>query len=209
MNTPDIPKTGPLPLRERHRQMTRATILDAAFALFQQTGLRATTVDQIASAAGINRATFYLHFKDKNEVAAALARRMVDIGQGQYRALAELRDPDREKVRAWVLRHLAFAREQRTLSLMLVEAISTEAGFAQEYLDYLGRIADLRLEPLLARVGPEQRELLRSKLVLLQLMMTYSTHHMVGQGLRFPGADPIDALAEMWWNEVFAPGHGA
>ncbi|MES2258455.1 MAG: TetR/AcrR family transcriptional regulator [Pseudomonadota bacterium] len=197
--------TPPIPVRERHRQLTNAAILDAAFDLFQDAGLRATTIDQIATRAGINRATFYLHFKDKNEVAAALARRLVDIGQGQYRALAELSNPDRAQVRAWVVTHMAFAREQRMLSQTLVEAVSAEPGFAQEYLDYLGRIADLRLDPLLARVSPERRELLRSKLVLLQLMMTYSVHHLVSQELRFPGGDPVDALADMWWNEVFAP----
>ena len=196
--------TSPLPLRERHRQLTNAAILDAAFELFQSTGLRATTIDQIAAHAGINRATFYLHFKDKNEVAAALARRLVDVGQGQYRALAELSDPSRTQVRAWVVQHMAYAREQRLLSQTLVEAVSSDPGFAQEYLDYLGRIADLRLDPLLARVSPERRELLRSKLVLLQLTMTYSVHHLVSQGLRFPGVDPVDAIADMWWNEVFA-----
>jgi AcrR family transcriptional regulator len=193
-------------MRERQRQLTNAAILDCAFKLFQEVGLRAVTVDQIATGAGINRATFYLHFKDKTEVAAALARRLVDVGQGQYRALAELAEPSRAQVRDWVERHMAFAHEHRTLSLMLVEAISTEPAFAQEYLDYLGRIADLRMDTLLARVNPDRRELLRSKLVLLQLMMTYSTHHLVGQALRFPGVDPLDALADMWWNEVFAPG---
>ena len=55
-------------------------------------------------------------------------------------------------------------------------------------------------------LATERRELLRSKLVLLQLMMTYSVHHLVNQELRFPGGDPVDALADMWWNEVFASG---
>jgi AcrR family transcriptional regulator len=193
-----------LPVRERQRRLTNAAILDASFALFQESGLRATTVDQIATRAGINRATFYLHFKDKNEVASALARRMVDLGQGQYRALAELADPTREQVRAWVRSHMAHARAQRILGQILVEAVATEPGFAQEYLDYLGRVADLRLDPLLERVSPERRDLLRSKLVLLQLAMTYSVHHLVNQELRFPGGDPVEALADMWWNEVFA-----
>jgi AcrR family transcriptional regulator len=198
------PSPAPLPLRERQRQLTNAAILDAAFDLFRELGMRPTTVDQIATRAGVSRATFYLHFKDKKEVAAALSRRMVDIGQSHYRELGAMPDPSLADIRGWLDRHVTFLRKHRILSLTLVEAISTEPAFAQEYLDYLGRIADLRMDAALSRAAPERRDLLRSKLVLLHLTMTYSMHHLIGQELQFPGTDPMDALAALWWDALRA-----
>lgn len=193
-----------LTIRERHRQMTREAILEAACAVFQESGLRAATVDQITTRAKVNRATFYLHFKDKTDVAASLARRLVSRGKEHYGELGALKSPTRTQVRKWVEGYLEFVTEHRMLSLMLTEAISTEPNFAQEYLDYLGRIADIRLEGLLVRVTGKSRAILRSKIVLLQMMMSHYAHHTIGQSVRFPGDVSVEALAEIWWNEVFA-----
>ena len=196
---------GEVSIRERHRQITRSAILDAAHAVFHEHGLRAATIDQITRAARINRATFYLHFKDKLEVAANLARRLVAVHKEHYGELAALRSPTRASVRKWVERYLAFVEEERLLTAILTEATSAEPAFAQEYLDYLGRIVDTRLETLLARATGKPREVLRSKLILLQMMMTQYGYYTVGQALTFPGKFPIDALADIWWNEVFSP----
>jgi AcrR family transcriptional regulator len=196
---------GEVSIRERHRQITRLAILDAAHAVFHEHGLRAATIDQITRAARINRATFYLHFKDKLEVAANLARRLVAVHKEHYCELAALRSPTRASVRKWVERYLAFVEEERLLTAMLTEATSAEPAFAQEYLDYLGRIVDTRLETLLARATGKPREVLRSKLILLQMMMSHYGYYTVGQALTFPGKFPIDALADIWWNEVFSP----
>ena len=196
---------GDVSIRERHRQITRLAILDAAHAVFHEHGLRAATIDQITRAARINRATFYLHFKDKLEVAANLARRLVTVHKEHYGELAALRSPTRASVRKWVERYLAFVEEERLLTAMLTEATSAEPAFAQEYLDYLGRIVDTRLETLLARATGKPREVLRSKLILLQMMMSQYGYYTVGQALTFPGKFPIDALADIWWNEVFSP----
>jgi AcrR family transcriptional regulator len=192
-------------IRERHRQITRQAILDAAHTVFQKHGLRAVTIDQITSAARINRATFYLHFKDKIDVAANLSRRLVTRHKEHYSELATLRSPTRASVRKWVERYLAFVDDERLLTAMLTEATSAEPAFAQEYLDYLARIADTRLEALLARATGKPRAVLRSKLILLQMMMSHYGYYTVGQALTFPGKFPIDALADIWWNEVFSP----
>lgn len=46
-------------LRERRRSQTRAEIVEAALDLFEQQGVAATTVEDIAAAAGISPRTFY------------------------------------------------------------------------------------------------------------------------------------------------------
>lgn len=59
-------------LRAAHKQMTYELFLANALELFSTKGYAGTTIDDIASAAGSTRATFYLHFASKGEVMSAL-----------------------------------------------------------------------------------------------------------------------------------------
>jgi TetR/AcrR family transcriptional regulator, regulator of mycofactocin system len=52
----------------RRRATSRAELEQAAFALFAARGFDATTVDEIASAAGIGRRTFFRYFPSKNDI---------------------------------------------------------------------------------------------------------------------------------------------
>src|SRR5215212_3533830 len=51
---------------------TRAGLLAGAARAFAEHGLRRSTMQSIASAAGVAKATLYNHFRTKDEVAAAL-----------------------------------------------------------------------------------------------------------------------------------------
>ncbi|WP_277211080.1 TetR/AcrR family transcriptional regulator [Isoptericola croceus] len=81
-------------------QRTRARILDAALDLFERQGYGATTVAQIAEAAGITQMTFFRHFPTKDAVLVSdpydplIARAVAD----QPRDLAPL-----ERVRRGML----------------------------------------------------------------------------------------------------------
>jgi AcrR family transcriptional regulator len=56
-------------LRERRRRQTTAEISEVALRLFDERGFAGTTVDDIASAAGVSRATFFRYFRSKEEAA--------------------------------------------------------------------------------------------------------------------------------------------
>ena len=62
----DAPK--PEGLRKRKRRETSRRIADAGLKAFLANGYDATTLDQIAAAAGISRRTFFHYFKSKDEV---------------------------------------------------------------------------------------------------------------------------------------------
>jgi TetR/AcrR family transcriptional regulator, regulator of mycofactocin system len=52
----------------RRRSTSRAELEQVAFDLFERQGFENTTVDDVASAAGISRRTFFRYFESKNEI---------------------------------------------------------------------------------------------------------------------------------------------
>jgi AcrR family transcriptional regulator len=60
-----------LTLRERNKARARAEIADAALRLFFDHGFEAVTVDQIVSAAGVSRRTFFRYFETKEDALLA------------------------------------------------------------------------------------------------------------------------------------------
>src|SRR6185369_972906 len=80
-------RPAPVALRERTRRLMRAELMDIAMALFAQQGYEATTIDELAQAAGMSKRTFFRYFGSKEdlvlgnqesiggELAAALAAR--------------------------------------------------------------------------------------------------------------------------------------
>ncbi len=54
----------------------RGRILDAAQRLFLQYGVKRTSIDDVASEAGIAKGTVYLYFESKGDLFAALAQRI-------------------------------------------------------------------------------------------------------------------------------------
>ena len=55
---------------------TRARLMDAAVAVFARDGYEAASVNEIARAADVANGTFYLHFRDRAEIAASIAFRI-------------------------------------------------------------------------------------------------------------------------------------
>ncbi|MEV6120563.1 TetR/AcrR family transcriptional regulator [Streptomyces sp. NPDC052077] len=59
-------------LRQVQKQMTRRLLLEAGLELFTAKGYAATKVDDIASAAGTTRVTFYAYFPSRSDLMKAL-----------------------------------------------------------------------------------------------------------------------------------------
>lgn len=69
----DTPEDAPTESARRRR--TRARLLDAAFEVFAEQGVRAASVETIAEAAGFTRGAFYSNFSSKEELFFALMDR--------------------------------------------------------------------------------------------------------------------------------------
>ncbi len=127
---------------------TRAEIEQVAFGLFDQQGFDATTVDDIAAAAGIGRRTFFRYFASKNDVVwgefdrdlARMAERFTGYGVAQ-----PLGDVLRDAVVAYnALDPAEVPRHRRRMALILhvpaLQAHSTlrYAAWRQVVADYVG-----------------------------------------------------------------------
>jgi len=73
-------------LRERTRRAVRTELTDVAMDLFMRQGYESTTVDEIATAAGISRRSLFRYFASKE---AIIFDNLEDVGEQLVVALAE------------------------------------------------------------------------------------------------------------------------
>jgi len=75
-------------LREAQKQLTRDVIVEKALALFTENGYAATTIDEIAAAAGTTRVTFYAYYPSRSDLMRDFMARVnavLDREDGQAR----------------------------------------------------------------------------------------------------------------------------
>lgn len=121
-------------LRQFTRGAVRGHVLEQAWLLFTEHGFDHVTVEQIATAAGMSRRTFFRYFPGKD---ALLGEFLSDVGQG----LADQVETRPDEESAWT-----------ALSAVLVDLARTaddDSGLAAQVLDML--------KPTSARAFVEQR----------------------------------------------------
>lgn len=88
-------------LRERKKQRTRESIVDAALRLFQERGFDQTTIADIAEAADIAPRTFFGYFPSKEDVLFADFPMLLD-GLGIRLAERSADETAIDAIRAWI-----------------------------------------------------------------------------------------------------------
>lgn len=76
-NQPAAGAAAPTPLRRLRRAERREQLLAAATQAFARTGFAATSLDDIATAAGISRVLLYRHFDSKTDLYRAVLDRAI------------------------------------------------------------------------------------------------------------------------------------
>lgn len=114
-------RVGPL-TRERRRELTRTALIEAAAELFASNGFHATSLEEIAHAAGFTRGAIYKNFKSKEDILIAVVEWQQELQLAAYADAID--DPevsvsDRVTVAADVWAR-AFRRD-RDLSLLELE----------------------------------------------------------------------------------------
>jgi AcrR family transcriptional regulator len=156
-------------IRERKKADTRRALVDAASELFAERGVQATTMDDIAQAAGMSRTSVFNYFGHKEMILCEIGARYVSEVAGPLRT-AERKDPA-----------LAFAEVTDALAALasdqpaLISAVAREtthpdperrrcARETMGYSDLIDEMLDGLAEQGLLR-DPENRESYGNQLV--------------------------------------------
>src|SRR5947208_3569860 len=75
--------------RERRRELSRTAFIEAAASLFAEKGYTATSLDQIAEAAGFTRGAMYAHFTGKEDLLIAVIAHYGDLLLGAVDSVSD------------------------------------------------------------------------------------------------------------------------
>lgn len=107
-----------IPIRDAQKALTHNRILDAARTLFFERGFYITAMDEIAAAAGVQRSTVYLHFKDKSAILDEIADEFVPHGVALMEQLPGPL-PSHAEILTWMDKAVQLvARDKVPLSIM-------------------------------------------------------------------------------------------
>jgi AcrR family transcriptional regulator len=150
IDTPPAPVTPGL--RERARRAVRAELTDVAMELFLLRGFEATTVDEIAAAAGISRRSLFRYFASKE---AIIFDNLQDLGEQVAQALAErpsAEDPWTSLRRSFEL-FLAYNERDPERTLAFYTMLEETAALKARYYEQLMRWQELLVPDIAVRLG--------------------------------------------------------
>ena len=132
--------------RVQQREDTRRALLVAARALFMAQGVEPVAMDRIAAAAGVSRATIYLHFSGKPVLLEAL---LWEDWAGQVRLFERLRQVDFQadgQIEAWLSRVAEGMRRASDSFAIHRAAIGQNAELTLHHQRHREQLARLLLE---------------------------------------------------------------
>jgi AcrR family transcriptional regulator len=136
---------------EERRAAKHEAILGAAQSLFSRYGFRRTSIDEIASEAGIAKGTVYLYFPNKQAVFRAVAERVAEHVLAGTQAAYERETAVAPRVLAMLEAKFVHMFEVVHATPHARELIDTKNGTAADVFER----ADRRYEELLARALAE------------------------------------------------------
>lgn len=159
--------------------MTRRLLLSTALDLFNSKGYAATTIDEIAAAAGTTRVTFYAYFPSRADLMKALIGQLNELlgrteslaGRSTARTLVDIvAEGDPAKVGTWIRETAASWDAIRPYTKVAFEAAAVDPGIRALLDEWLGEATGDIEEGLdqAGRFAPESRRL-RSVLAITQL----------------------------------------
>ena len=148
MSTAAISFAAPDSVPNRRKVATRARIREAANHLFFEQGYALVTMEHIAQAADIRRSTLYLHFREKDEILAAIAQ---DYTAKLRPVIARLPGsvPNRQEIDRWVTDFATFVSGEAEATELLV-SLSHLAKAPAAALAFGGHLTEMMAERLTA-----------------------------------------------------------
>jgi len=194
-------------LREAQKRMTRRLLLESGLEIFKAKGYAAATIDDIATAAGTTRVTFYAYFPSRSELMKAIIDerlneelqrvRSPEHGSTARDLVTTVADGTREGIRAW-LRHTAeswptvrpIIRIGRDAAAVDPELSNLVERWMEEAI---GDIADG-----LTRAGRFEPHRRHFRGVLAMAQLDYVSQNWAGAQWKLDHEQMLDELADSW-----------
>jgi AcrR family transcriptional regulator len=106
--------------RDAQKAHTRQRILDAARSVFFREGYYGATVDQVVAEAGASRPTFYLHFRDKEQILTEIVANYATQAVPLMERLPGPR-PTVDELKAWLFEVGAFLEQEQAVASVIAE----------------------------------------------------------------------------------------
>ena len=127
-------------VREQKKSQTRKAILDAAVRLFAEKGVEQTSMEELARAAGIGKATIYGYFSTKNEIFLAYCEEEVDYAFSILEKKQDENAPLAEQLVALMIGQLTYVTSNREFGRIF----SREMLFPADQASVASRDLDLK-----------------------------------------------------------------
>lgn len=193
--------------RDEQKRLTRLRLLDCARELFAANGYAAVKVDDITSAAGCSRATFYLHFTGKTDVLRRIgSESMEPRAASVYADLDEVLEcGSRAEFVRWVERAVDWFERNRAILPAWDEALVLEPDFREPARDAISALPDA-MPSYLARWGTarEQEARLRIELLVTQLERFFTRWAVQGT-IEIPREQAAEVLTDIWFSALSPP----
>lgn len=121
------------PRTTRIQAINRSAILDAALEVFSKHGFRGSTIDQIASRAGMSKPNLLYYFKRKSDIYAALLEATLD----EWLAPLEQLDPDGDPIaelRRYITRKIELSIQRPEASRLFAGELLSGAPVIGDFL---------------------------------------------------------------------------
>jgi AcrR family transcriptional regulator len=188
-------------LRDEQKRATRAKLVDAARILFEERGYAAVTVDDIASAVGCSRATFYVHFPSK----VAMLKTIGEAGMAAsaftfYIDLDRVLDThSRAEFTAWLERAFDWFDENKRLLPAWDEAVALEPEFRITARDGMTQLPNA-MPKYLERWPSDQRDEARLRVELLVSQLErFFTRWAVQGTIDVTRVQAAEVLTDIWF----------
>ena len=194
----DPAKVCVMSLRAAQKQMTRELFLAKALDLFVTKGYSATTIDDIATAAGSNRTTFYLHFTSKADVVTQLLEKVDAIltADDDPPLTEVVASGSRALIHAWLDRKFSQWDTIKPYLVTSFQAMSEPDVVAQTEKWFEDAVAEMTAGLEKAGRFPADRRRVRCVLAFGQL--EYLSRRYFAVGWRTPREVVLEELTDSW-----------
>ncbi|AGW90982.1 MULTISPECIES: TetR/AcrR family transcriptional regulator [Cupriavidus] len=134
------------PPKTARGQKTREALLRAAEKVFGEKGYYAASISEITQEAKVAMGTFYLYFKDKEDIFRALVAHMLELVRAHLRKHVANAASQMEAERLGLKAFLSFVSRHKNLYRIVLDSYSVDETIYSSYFQVFAELYSRRLE---------------------------------------------------------------